>query len=144
MRLTPAQADRAAASCSPPAAGDAPAPRQPVGPSLPSDTVIETAGGGPSGWKPGEWTDDTAMAIAIAETAATGADLRTITAQDQVVSRWEEWARTANDVGSQTRHVLSRVAGGGAAAAAAASTRLHRRTGKTAGNGARSVARCFR
>jgi ADP-ribosylglycohydrolase len=94
------------------------------------------AGGGPFGWKPGEWTDDTAMAIAIAETAATGADLRTITAQDQLVSRWEEWARTANDVGSQTRHVLSRVAGGGAAAAAAASAGLHRRTGKTAGNGA--------
>ena len=33
-------------------------------------------GGGSFGWEPGEWTDDTSMAIAIAEVAATGADLR--------------------------------------------------------------------
>jgi len=136
MKLTPAQLDRACGVLLATAAGDALGAGYEFGPSLPGDTVIEMAGGGPFGWKPGEWTDDTAMAIAIAETAATGADLRTITAQDQVVSRWEGWARTANDVGSQTRHVLSRVAGGGAAAAAAASAGLHRRTGKTAGNGA--------
>jgi ADP-ribosylglycohydrolase len=136
MRLTPAQLDRACGVLLATAAGDALGAGYEFGPPLPDDTVIEMAGGGPFGWKPGEWTDDTAMAIAIAETAATGADLRTMTAQDQVVSRWEEWARTANDVGSQTRHVLSRVAGGGAAAAAAASAGLHRRTGKTAGNGA--------
>ena len=33
-------------------------------------------GGGAFGWEPGEWTDDTSMAIAIAEVAASGADLR--------------------------------------------------------------------
>jgi len=136
MKLTPAQLDRACGVLLATAAGDALGAGYEFGPPLPGDTVIEMAGGGPFGWKPGEWTDDTAMAIAIAETAATGADLRTITAQDQVVSRWEEWASTAKDVGSQTRHVLSRVAGGGAAAAAAASADLHRATGKTAGNGA--------
>ena len=136
MKLTPAQLDRACGVLLATAAGDALGAGYEFGPSLPGDTVIEMAGGGPFGWKPGEWTDDTAMAIAIAETAATGADLRTITAQDQLVSRWEEWAQTATDVGSQTRHVLSQVAGGGAAAAAAASAGLHRRTGKTAGNGA--------
>ena len=42
----------------------------PRGPGLP----VEMAGGGP--WQPGEWTDDTAMAIAIAEIAAAGNDLR--------------------------------------------------------------------
>jgi len=136
MKLTPAQLDRACGVLLATAAGDALGAGYEFGPSLPDDTVIEMAGGGPFGWKPGEWTDDTAMAIAIAETAATGADLRATGAQDQVVSRWEEWARTATDVGSQTRNVLSRVAGGGAAAAAAVSAGLHRRTGKTAGNGA--------
>ena len=145
MKLTPAQLDRACGVLLATAAGDALGAGYEFGPSLPGDTAIEMAGGGPFGWKPGEWTDDTAMAIAIAETAATGADLRTITAQDQV--RSGVGGRNGPgppSVGSQTRHVLSRVAGGGAAAAAAASAGLHRRTGKTAGNGALSVARCFR
>jgi ADP-ribosyl-[dinitrogen reductase] hydrolase len=137
IKLTPAQLDRACGVLLATAAGDALGAGYEFGPPLPEDAFIEMTGGGPFGWEPGEWTDDTAMAIAIAETAATGADLRTTTAQDQVVSRWEEWAAAATDVGSQTRHVLSRVAGGGAAAAAAAASEgLHRRTGKTAGNGA--------
>ena len=136
MTLTPAQLDRACGVLLATAAGDALGAGYEFGPPLPGDTAIHMAGGGSFGWEPGEWTDDTAMAIAIAETAASSADLRDTTAQDQVVSRWEEWAGTAKDVGSQTRHVLGRVAGGGAAAARAASADLHRRTGKTAGNGA--------
>ena len=76
MKLTPAQLDRACRVLLATAAGDALGAGYEFGPSLPDDTVIEMAGGGPFGWKPGEWTDDTAMAIAIAETAATGADLR--------------------------------------------------------------------
>ncbi|UQX11494.1 ADP-ribosylglycohydrolase family protein [Candidatus Mycobacterium methanotrophicum] len=39
---------------------------QPRGPEL------EVTMGGGRGWEAGEWTDDTAMAIAIAEVAATG------------------------------------------------------------------------
>jgi len=136
MTLTPAQLDRACGVLLATAVGDALGAGYEFGPSLPDDTIISMNGGGPFGWEPGEWTDDTAMAIAIAETAATGADLRATAAQDEIVSRWKEWARTANDVGSQTRHVLGRVACGGAAAAAAASADLHRRTGETAGNGA--------
>ena len=60
-------------------------------------------GGGSFGWAPGEWTDDTSMAIAIAEVAATGADLRDDAAQDAIVERWYGWSRTAKDVGNQTR-----------------------------------------
>jgi len=104
----------------------------PRGPELP----VEMAGGGP--WEPGEWTDDTAMAIAIAEVAATGADLRDATAQDAIVTRWHEWSSDAKDVGIQTRSVLSTAARGGAITAAgarAASDALHRQTGRTAGNG---------
>ena len=50
------------------------------------------------------------MAIAIAEVAATGADLRDASAQDAIVQRWYEWSRIAKDVGIQTRSVLSAAA----------------------------------
>lgn len=89
-------------------------------------------------WEPGEWTDDTSMAIAIAEVAATGADLRGPGAQDQIVTRWHEWSLTAKDVGIQIRSVLSAAARGGPVIAArtrAEAARLHERTGRTAGNG---------
>ena len=96
-------------------------------------------GGGGCNWEPGEWTDDTAMAIAIAEVAATGVDLRSVDAQDRIMARWVGWSRTAPDVGNQTSQVLGQVLGGGvsgaAAAALAASADLHERTGHTAGNG---------
>ena len=84
----------------------------PRGPELP----VEMAGGG--GWEPGEWTDDTAMAIAIAELA--GGDLRDEFVQDALVARWYEWSRTAKDVGIQTRAVLSAAARGGPITAAKA------------------------
>lgn len=104
----------------------------PRGPELP----VEMTGGGP--WEAGEWTDDTAMAIAIAEVAATGADLLDEAAHDAIVSRWHAWSLTAKDVGIQTRSVLSDAARGGPATAAgarAASAAHHERTGRTAGNG---------
>jgi ADP-ribosylglycohydrolase len=98
-------------------------------------------GGGNFGWAPGEWTDDTSMALVIAETAATGADLRGVAAQDAIAARWADWAKDARDVGIQTREVLAAAgngtaAGNGAASEAlAASRELHERTGRTAGNG---------
>lgn len=104
----------------------------PRGPKL----QVEMNGGGP--WEAGEWTDDTAMAIAIAEVAATGADLRDEAAQDAIVSRWHTWSLTAKDVGIQTRSVLSAAARHApitAVAARAASAGHHENTGRTAGNG---------
>ena len=94
-------------------------------------------GGGSFGWQPGEWTDDTSMAIAIAEVAATGADLREEEALDALVRRWHEWSQDAKDVGVQTRSVLSRAGRQGisARAARAESAGLHKITGRTAGNG---------
>ena len=88
-------------------------------------------------WKAGEWTDDTSMAIAIAEVAARGADLRDEAAQDAIVRRWYEWSLESPDVGVQTRAVLSSAARGGditAARARAESKKLHEETGR-AGNG---------
>ncbi|OLP01911.1 ribosylglycohydrolase [Mycolicibacterium porcinum] len=103
----------------------------PRGPELP----VEMVGGGP--WEPGEWTDDTAMAIAIAEIAATGTDLRDATAQDKIVSRWYEWSLRAKDVGIQTRQVLHTAAEGGISAARTrdAAEAVHRQTGRSGGNG---------
>ncbi len=104
----------------------------PRGPEL--DVVM--AGGGP--WEPGEWTDDTAMAIAIAEVAATGSDLRDRATQDAIVTRWREWSRGAKDVGIQTGSVLRSATLDGvitAERARATSEKLHRQTGRSAGNG---------
>jgi ADP-ribosylglycohydrolase len=103
----------------------------PRGPQL----EVVMAGGGP--WKPGEWTDDTSMAIAIAEVAATGADLRDEAAPDAIVARWLDWSVDARDVGTQTRSVLTAAGRHGISAARtrAESAALHRRSGRTAGNG---------
>jgi ADP-ribosyl-[dinitrogen reductase] hydrolase len=138
VELTTAQRDRACGVLLATAAGDALGAGYEFGPPLPDDAPVTMSGGGACNWAPGEWTDDTAMAIAIAEAAATGADLRSVDAQDQIVARWVGWSRTAPDVGVQTSRVLGQVLGGvsGAAAAAlAASADLHERTGHTAGNG---------
>ncbi|WP_071288810.1 ADP-ribosylglycohydrolase family protein [Mycolicibacterium llatzerense] len=104
----------------------------PRGPEQP----VEMCGGGP--WEAGEWTDDTAMAVAIAEVAATGADLRERQAQDALVKRWHDWSLTSKDVGIQTRSVLSAANRGDGITAErclAASRALHERSGRTAGNG---------
>ncbi|MBE1548117.1 ADP-ribosylglycohydrolase [Mycobacterium sp. OAS707] len=118
------------------AAGDALGAPYEFGPPRGPELEVAMVGGGP--WERGEWTDDTAMTIAVAEVAATGADLREISALDTVVKRWREWSRHAKDVGIQTRSVLNSASRDGAitvASARAESKRLHEQTGRTAGNG---------
>jgi ADP-ribosylglycohydrolase len=75
------------------------------------------------------------MAIAIAEVAAAGVDLRTTEAQERIVARWVVWAKNASDVGVQTRAVLAAVGNGGAAAARQAAEAWHDSTGRSGGNG---------
>lgn len=139
MKLTTAQLDRACGVMVGTAAGDALGAPYEFQPPRGADLPVAMAGGSSFGWEPGEWTDDTSMAIAVAEVAATGVDLRSGDAQDRIVARWCEWARDAPDVGNQTRSVLgsvSRAADGiGARSATRASRALHDRTGHTAGNG---------
>jgi ADP-ribosyl-[dinitrogen reductase] hydrolase len=142
MKLTAAQLDRACGALLATAAGDAlGAPFEfgsPLGPDVKVD--IDDDVSRRSIWETGEWTDDTSMAIAIAEVAATGADLRDEAAQDAIVRRWHQWATDprTKDVGIQTRHVLTAAAEHGisAATARAASAKLHEATGRSAGNGA--------
>ncbi len=137
-KLTSAELDRALGVLLGTAAGDALGAGYEFGPPLAPDAEVAMAGGGSFGWAPGEWTDDTSMAIVIARAAADRLDLRSAAAQDQIAADWAEWAATARDVGVQTRSVLSAAAASGrvdAASVRAAAKAEHERTGHTAGNG---------
>src|SRR3546814_18541917 len=48
-------------------------------------------GGGLGNFAPGEWSDDTSMALCIAEIAATGADLTSIEALDAIAGGFLRW-----------------------------------------------------
>jgi ADP-ribosyl-[dinitrogen reductase] hydrolase len=92
---------------------------------------IDMIGGGLGDFAPGEWTDDTSMALCIAEVAAHG-PLDTVAIGD----RFLRWLRDhPPDVGISTRAVLAAAAeGGDLPAAAAAYLDAHPRGG--AGDGA--------
>lgn len=86
----------------------------------------EMTGGGSFGWAPGEFTDDSQMAMCLAESLITcgGIDL------DDLWRRWQHWARSASDVGIITSATLRRAEREGAAEAA------HAEVGRSASNGA--------
>ncbi len=107
----------------------------PVGPAA-------MVGGGLGPYAPGEWSDDTQMAVVVARVAASGADLRGEAALDEVAAGFVAWAQQgASDIGFQTRAVLGAAQQGDPALpvgrrVARAAADLHARTGRTAGNGA--------
>jgi ADP-ribosyl-[dinitrogen reductase] hydrolase len=139
MRLTSAQVDRACGVLLGAACGDAlgagyefgSAPLPPVG------TPPQMIGGGLGGFAPGEWTDDTAQAYAIAEVAATGADLRSEEALTAIARRFADWyAEGPADVGIQTSAVLSRAGRHPTAQEMTGAAKdVHERKGKSGGNG---------
>nr|WP_083667387.1 ADP-ribosylglycohydrolase family protein [Mycobacterium sp. SP-6446] len=133
--MTPAQLDRACGVLLGTAAGDALGAPYEFGPPRGPELEVAMTGGGV--WEPGEWTDDTSMAIALAEALAAGADLREETVLDAVVQRWHDWSKHAKDVGIQTSQVLRTASSHRLSARTAreASAALHNRTGRTAGNG---------
>ena len=71
----------------------------------------EMIGGGGFNWAAGEFTDDTQMALALAESllAVRGFDA------DDLWTRFRAWAHDANDIGINTREVLSHASHQGAA-----------------------------
>jgi ADP-ribosylglycohydrolase len=82
---------------------------------------VEMLVGRLTGEPAGYWTDDTAMAIAILETAASLRTLITTEASASVGNRFIEWYRTdPRDVGNQIRSVLDRALSGSDLAMAAA------------------------
>jgi ADP-ribosyl-[dinitrogen reductase] hydrolase len=90
---------------------------------------LEMNGGG--NWDPGEWTDDTAMALCIAECIGERGfplDL------DDLVRRYAAWAASGpKDIGITTRSALAGVSS--AAEARKNAETHHERTARTAGNG---------
>ena len=74
----------------------------------------EMIGGGAFHWQPGEFTDDTQMAVALAQSLieCDGLDA------DDVWTRFIAWRRTAGDVGNLTRRALMATRWSGAARAA--------------------------
>jgi ADP-ribosyl-[dinitrogen reductase] hydrolase len=134
--LTSAQTDRAAGVLLGTACGDALGAGYEFGPPLGSNHAVAMVGGGSFGWAPGEWTDDTSMAIAIAEVTADGGSLRDEAALDLIARRWAGWARNAQDVGVQTRSVLASAGSRPSAKMLAkAASAHHARTGRSGGNG---------
>ncbi|MEV6219412.1 ADP-ribosylglycohydrolase family protein [Nocardia sp. NPDC051833] len=66
--------------------------------------VIDMVGGGPFHWAPGEWTDDTSMALAIVLAAVNGPGIDL----DAVAAGFVAWYDSVPpDIGNQTRNVLS-------------------------------------
>lgn len=104
----PGRFDRAAGAIVGMACGDAlGAPYEFDGPYA-ADMPVEMKGGGPFGWAPGEWTDDTSMAIPLLELATAGDRMRNDNLAP-VVLAWLDWMRDAKDVGNQTSAVLGEV-----------------------------------
>jgi len=136
LSLSEAQLDRARGALLASAVGDALGAGYEFG-SAPYDGWPAMIGGGLGGFAPGEWTDDTAQAVGIAEVAAAGVDLRSTAGLDAVAGRFADWyAGHPPDVGVQTSSVLG-AAGRTPTAAAmtAAATAEHHRSGRSAGNG---------
>ncbi len=146
--LDAAVRDRAAGAVLGSAAGDALGAGYEFGPPLDDRVTVQMSGGGMFRWAPGEWTDDTSMAVPILAALADGLDLAAEQTQDRIVAEWVGWARTAPDVGTQTREVFGTMSaavaelGPGAAeptptaaAARVAARIVHDRHGRSAGNG---------
>ena len=147
MKLTPLQNDRAAGVLVALAAGDALGAGYEFGAPLPDGAEVTMKGGGPFGFAPAEWTDDTSMAIPIAQAlleAASDAGSSSPAALTMIVRAWTAWAAEAKDVGAQTSSVIAaarRLASAAgrskvhAADFSAAAADFHARTGRSAGNG---------
>lgn len=115
--LSASQLDRAEGVLPAQACGDAlGAPweldRRPADPGCgaePGEGFMQGGGLGP--YAPGEWSDDTQVAVVIARVAATGADLTSRAALDAIANGFIDWlASAASDVGAQTHAVLTSVA----------------------------------
>ena len=127
--------DRAAGAIFGTACGDALGAGYEFGPPLPDGAVVRMQGGGGFGWAPGEWTDDTSMAVPILQAVAAGESLAHEAVLDHLVATWAAWSREAKDVGVQTSQVLRGLRSPTAQAARAAAKAVHDRAGRSGGNG---------
>lgn len=137
-QIPPDVLDRASGSMLGMACGDALGVPYEYGPPPQGDASM--LGGGLGDYAPGEWSDDTQMAVCIARVAATGVDLISPGGLDAVAAAFESWLDDQPaDIGVQTQTVLERanlLQGRPAPRLIFAARALHKETGRTAGNGA--------
>ncbi len=119
-------ADRSAGVVVASAAADALGGPHEFGPSISADRTLAMTGGGGFAWGPGEWTDDTQMALALLTPLAMGN--RDVTAVEAGFTAW--YSSGPTDVGNQTGAVL-----GAGAPLAEAAARYVLRHPDGAGNG---------
>ncbi|QXT61620.1 ADP-ribosylglycohydrolase family protein [Tessaracoccus palaemonis] len=133
---TPGQSDRAAGVLLAAAVGDALGVPYEFAPRI--DHAPEMIGGGLGPYAPGENSDDTQMAVCVAEVAATGADLTTADALDAIADRFLAWrSHGATDIGITTSAALRGVTPGRGSAQRLTdnAARVLKMTGSAAGNG---------
>ena len=132
--LTTDQVDRAEGVLLGTAAGDALGAGYEFGYPT-ADQEIAMIGGGPFDWAPGEWTDDTSMALCVADALAAGSDALatgSVGALNAVATNFVTWYDTRPpDIGNQTRSVLSHRD----SSADAMTRRAAGLSGRTGGNG---------
>ena len=107
--LSAAQRQRALGAVIAAAAGDALGAPYEFQPPVLDSEEIDMIGGGVLDWQPGEWTDETAMAIVVLEAslaASDGHDLRVETAQDHISREWYSWSLGTPDIGTLTSQVV--------------------------------------
>ena len=150
MKLDTAQTDRAAGVLLGQAVGDALGVPYEFATPPAAGEPAQMLGGGLGNFSPGEWSDDTAMAVCIAEVAATGEDLTSSKALDAIAEGFLRWHDSnPADIGVQTKAVLSatsrHLTGGGrsesaraqiSASMTAAAADHAARSSRSAGNGA--------
>lgn len=137
--LSVEQRDRAVGAILGAAVGDALGAPYEFSTSSPEVTLRGTAadfpGGGAHHWRPGEWTDDTSMAVPVLEAIAHFDELTSEKALDRIGVVWWGWAKDAKDVGVQTRRVLSEMTRPSAVDLRISAYTVHQETGRSAGNG---------
>ena len=108
MKLTSDQMDRACGVLLGQACGDALGVPYEFATPPRAGELAEMKGGGLGDYAPGEWSDDTQMAACIAQVSATGAELTSDDALDEVADCFLRWRSDgASDIGIQTSNVLA-------------------------------------
>jgi ADP-ribosyl-[dinitrogen reductase] hydrolase len=82
--------------------------------------VTDMVGGGPFGLKPGEWTDDTSMALCLADSLIAGrGELDSLDLASRFVRWWRQGENSVTgrcfDIGNTTRDALAKFEAGGVA-----------------------------
>jgi ADP-ribosyl-[dinitrogen reductase] hydrolase len=76
------------------------------------DLILDMAGGGPFNLEPGQWTDDTAMALALADSLLENGDLDERDLMGRFVEWWQQGRYSCTfrcfDIGTTTRRALER------------------------------------